>query len=81
MNKKEFNIQKLGFHKFHECQTQYKQHWKKDGTDEVVGYRYVERSTEKGGVCVFIPNTISPDDYSQYIKNIVNPIITQNKYE
>ena len=75
MSKEEVNIEKLGFHQFHKCQTSQKQHWKKDGTDEMVGYRYVEKSTEKESVCAFIPNNINPDDYNDYIKNIVNPII------
>lgn len=72
---KSVTINNLGFHQFHRCQTTYKQHWKEDGTDEMVGYRYVEKSTEKGGVCVFIPNFINPDDYDNYIKNIVEPIL------
>ena len=75
MSKEEINITKLGFHQFHKCQTPYKQHYKKGGTDEMVGYRYVEKSTEKGGTCVFIPTNINPDDYDWYVKNIVEPIL------
>jgi hypothetical protein len=65
MNSKEF-------HDFHRNQTFSKQHWKKDGTDEFVGYKYVQKSNQDKCVTVFIPTHINPDDYKLIGKTIEN---------
>lgn len=63
MNNKEF-------HDFHKNKTLLKQHWKRDGTDEFVGYKYVEKSNQDKCVTVFIPTCINPDDYNLIGKTI-----------
>ena len=65
MNSKEF-------HDFHRSKTFSKQHWKKDGTDEFVEYKYVEKSNQDKSVTVFIPTYVNPDDYKLIGKTIEN---------
>lgn len=56
-------MDKNKFHNFHRNITDTKQHWKENGTDEFVGYNYVEKLNPYKGVTVFIPTYINPEDY------------------
>ena len=61
----------VDFHRLHKAQTPLKQHWKKDGTDEFVNYKYIEKRNAEKSCCVFLPTNINPDDY-MILENIMN---------
>jgi len=64
------------FHNLHEGQTRFKQHWKKDGTDEFIGYKYIEKNTKDKSCCVFLPTYINPDDYQKIqLEQIMNNVL------
>ena len=64
------------FHNLHEGQTRLKQHWKKNGTDEFVGYKFIEKSSNRKSCCVFLPTNINPDDYQKLkLEEIMNNVL------
>ena len=70
-------IQNLDFHQFHRYQTSYQQHWLANGTDLMIGYRYIEKGNENKHVVVFIPSSVHPEDKKRL--EIFNKILENEK--